>query len=251
MSHGTGMMLAIMKPIVPVLLFTLAAPAFSQSTTSTTPRPVVHRATAAAAAAKSTDPVLADSIPKVPGTPKVLYSLKYLDILVGAGPDAVPRKWFTVHYTGYLTDGTKFDSSVDRGEPITFPYGAHQVIPGWDTGFEGMKVGGKRRLFVPYQLAYGDSGRSPTIPPKAMLIFDVELLGISDNPPPKPEAPKPAEGQPGQPAAPPAGAGSDTSKPPATPPAKPMADPTKPTATTPPASSAAPTGTTPPVAPKG
>jgi peptidylprolyl isomerase len=103
----------------------------------------------------------------------------------------VPRKFYTVHYTGWLTDGTKFDSSVDRGTPITFPYGARQVIPGWDTGFEGMHVGGKRRLYIPYQLAYGEPGRPPVIPAKADLIFDIELVDMSDTPPqPKPE-PKP------------------------------------------------------------
>ena len=77
-------------------------------------------------------------------------------------------KWYTVKYTGWLTDGTKFDSSYDHpgGEPITFPAGAHRVIPGWDTGFQGMHVGGKRRLFIPYQLAYGEAGRPPHIPAK-------------------------------------------------------------------------------------
>ncbi len=116
----------------------------------------------------------------VNGTPQTLFALRYIDTLIGTGPLAVPRKWYTVHYTGWLEDGTTFDSSVDRGEPITFPYGARQVIAGWDTGFEGMRVGGKRRLFIPYQLAYGEAGRPPVIPAKAMLIFDVELIGMSD-----------------------------------------------------------------------
>ncbi len=91
-------------------------------------------------------------------------------------------KWLSIHYTGYLVDGTKFDSSVDRGEPIDIAYGAHQVIMGWDTGFGGMRVGGKRRLFIPYQLAYGPN-QHQTIPPKSMLIFDVEVMKVSDSPP--------------------------------------------------------------------
>jgi peptidylprolyl isomerase len=117
------------------------------------------------------------------------YALTYLDLKAGTGVPVEPRKWTTVQYTGYLTDGTKFDSSYDHGQPFTFPYGAHRVIPGWDTGFEGMRIGGKRRLFVPYQLAYGEMGRPPVIPPKAELIFDVEVLSQSDTPPPQPVAP--------------------------------------------------------------
>jgi uncharacterized damage-inducible protein DinB len=84
-------------------------------------------------------------------------------------------------YTGWLSDGTKFDSSVDRKEPLTFVQGRRQVIVGWDLGFEGMKAGGKRRLFIPHQLAYGEKGIGP-IPGKAELIFDVELLDVKDVP---------------------------------------------------------------------
>ena len=80
---------------------------------------------------------------------KTTYSLIYIDTVLGTGALAQPGKFYTVHYTGYLPDGTKFDSSVDRGEPITFPYGKHRVIQGWDTAFEGMRIGGKRRLFIP------------------------------------------------------------------------------------------------------
>ncbi len=119
------------------------------------------------------------------------FSLGYVDTEVGSGPLAQPHKWYTVHYTGYLLDGTKFDSSVDRGEPISFPYGAHRVIEGWDTGFEGMHVGGKRRLFVPYQLAYGETGRQG-IPPRAELVFDVQLIAQSDTQP-TPKTPRPEE----------------------------------------------------------
>lgn len=110
------------------------------------------------------------------------FSLGYVDTQIGTGPMAQPHKWYTVHYTGYLLNGSKFDSSVDRGEPISFPYGAHRVIEGWDTGFEGMHLGGKRRLFVPYQLAYGENGRQG-IPPRAALVFDVELIAQSDTQP--------------------------------------------------------------------
>jgi peptidylprolyl isomerase len=112
-----------------------------------------------------------------------------------------------VHYTGYLADGTVFDTSIGK-DPITFPYGAHRVITGWDTGFEGMRVGGKRRLFIPYQLAYGAAGKPPIIPEKAMLIFDVQLISQSDTPP----APKTPPTVP-PPPPPPAPAGT-TAKPP-------------------------------------
>jgi peptidylprolyl isomerase len=129
------------------------------------------------------------------------FSLDYIDTKIGTGELAAPHKWYTIHYTGYLVDGTKFDSSVDRGEPISVPYGQHKVIPGWDTGFDGMHVGGKRRLFIPYQLAYGANGQGP-IPAKAELIFDVELVSQSDTQPePKPA---PAAAKPTEPATPPA-----------------------------------------------
>src|SRR6185437_12837132 len=108
-------------------------------------------------------------------------------VKAGDGPLAKPHQYYTIHYTGYLTDGTKFDSSIDRGTPITIPYGERKVIPGWDTGFAGMRVGGKRRLFIPYELAYGANGSGP-IPGKSELVFDVELVGVSDTPPP-PAAP--------------------------------------------------------------
>jgi peptidylprolyl isomerase len=117
------------------------------------------------------------------------FSLDYIDTKIGTGELAKPGKFYTVHYTGYLLDGTKFDSSVDRGDPITFPYGGHRVIPGWDTGFEGMRIGGKRRLFIPYQLAYGEQGKGP-IPAKAELVFDLEFIAQGDTQP-APKAPKP------------------------------------------------------------
>ncbi len=102
--------------------------------------------------------------------------LKFYEIVEGDGlQPAGPSSSVTVHYTGWLVDGTKFDSSVDRGVPATFPLS--RVIAGWTEGVGSMKVGGKRKLIIPYQLAYGERGRG-SIPPKATLIFDVELLAI-------------------------------------------------------------------------
>ncbi len=104
--------------------------------------------------------------------------LMYLVLKEGTGSSPQPTDKVEVHYTGWLMDGTKFDSSVDRGKATKF--GLNQVIPGWTEGVGMMKVGEKRKLFIPYQLAYGEAGRPPTIPPKAMLVFDVELLGINN-----------------------------------------------------------------------
>ena len=120
--------------------------------------------------------------PEVAGTPVNGATLRYIDIVKGTGAPAEAGKQYTVHYTGWLTNGTKFDSSVDRNAPLDFVQGRKQVITGWDIGFEGMNVGGKRRLFIPYQLAYGDKGTGGSIPPKSELIFDVELLAVKDVP---------------------------------------------------------------------
>ena len=104
--------------------------------------------------------------------------LKYSDQVVGTGVEAVAGKTVSVHYTGWLASGQKFDSSVDRGQPFSFPLGAGRVIKGWDEGVQGMKVGGKRKLTIPSELGYGLRGAGGVIPPNATLIFDVELLGV-------------------------------------------------------------------------
>lgn len=101
------------------------------------------------------------------------------DVKIGDGPVATKGKTVSVHYTGRLTDGTKFDSSYDRGQPIEFPLGAGVVIKGWDQGIDGMKVGGKRKLTIPPDLAYGARGTpGGPIPPNATLVFDVELTAV-------------------------------------------------------------------------
>jgi len=138
--------------------------------------------------AQTFDPAMPPSVPAVSGPAIESFGLRYIDVKIGDGAAAAPGQEYTVHYTGWLRNGSKFDSSVDKGTPFKFVQGRRAVIAGWEAGFEGMKVGGKRRLFLPYQLAYGELGRPPAIPPKAELIFDVELLGVKE------AAPQPSAG---------------------------------------------------------
>jgi peptidylprolyl isomerase len=132
--------------------------------------------------AQTFDPKMPASVPEVSGAVREAAAFRYIDIAEGSGAAAKPGQEYTVHYTGWLRDGKQFDSSVGR-EPLKFVQGQRRVIAGWEMGFEGMKVGGKRRLFIPYQLAYGEQGRG-SIPPKAELVFDVELLAVKDVKPP-------------------------------------------------------------------
>jgi peptidylprolyl isomerase len=225
------------------LLFASIALAQNAATAQTPapakPHPATHTPAAAATHPCSKLPVLSPKIPALPaGTPcaKPLYtlttvpnvkvdytspqegsalketlgidstsfSLDYIDTKVGTGDLAAPHKWYTIQYTGYLVDGTKFDSSYDHPgqEPFTFPVGQHQVVVGWDTGFAGMRIGGKRRLFIPFQFAYGPTAHA-SIPPKSMLIFDLEFISQSDEKPtPKVPPTPPISAAPARPAPP-------------------------------------------------
>jgi peptidylprolyl isomerase len=183
---------------VPALLLSLSAAALAQSATrpaSTTMhhrRHSVHRVVphaAARCAPLPAAPVLPPGVPAAAGKVETAFALRYVDITPGTGAPMQPGDFLTVNYTGWLAStGFKFDSSLDRNTPFTFRQGAHRVIAGWDEGLNGMRVGGKRRLFIPWQLAYGEAGRGP-IPPQADLLFDVQLLAASPEPP---EMPPPA-----------------------------------------------------------
>ena len=123
----------------------------------------------------------ATASPAAAATPQpgaTVTELKIEETKVGTGGEAVAGKSVSVHYTGWLTDGTKFDSSKDRGQPFSFQLGSGQVIKGWDQGVAGMKVGGVRKLTIPASLGYGARGASGVIPPNATLVFEVELLGV-------------------------------------------------------------------------
>jgi peptidylprolyl isomerase len=234
-----------MKMSAFLILATLPAAAQTSAPAKTPAKASVHHATTAPSRAGcyAELPALSPQIPKTPGCPKVMYAERYIDMKVGTGALAEPRKFYTVDYTGYLPDGTVFDSSAGK-RPITFPQGAGRVIPGFDTAFEGMHIGGKRRVFIPYEIAYGPIGvpKNPArpgngIPPKSMLIFDLELLSISDTPPAPPKPPTPLTPPPASPStttpppAQPDKKGPDAAgKPPAAIPATPTTDPTKPTA---------------------
>ena len=119
------------------------------------------------------------NVSAVPGTEVTSPSgLKYVDEVVGTGEMPRAGQTITVHYTGTLADGTKFDSSRDSNQPLSRPIGVGLLIKGWDEGIMSMRVGGRRKLIVPPSLGYGPSGNPPDIPPNATLYFDVELLGV-------------------------------------------------------------------------
>ena len=134
----------------------------------------------AAAAPAATDLTAAEKAMEIALSGDRHATLRYTDMKVGDGSIAEAGKVAMVHYTGWLTDGTKFDSSVDRGQPLQFRIGAMppEVIEGWDRGLRGMRVGGKRKLVIPPDLGYGAGGSSGVIPPNATLVFEVELLGL-------------------------------------------------------------------------
>src|ERR1039458_6126178 len=151
------------------------------TTAATTLQPATATTTQSAADAVSPPPIGAPiqpitAAPTQPGA--TVTELKKEDTKVGTGAEAVTGKSVSVHYTGWLTDGTKFDSSKDRGHPFSFQLGAGQVIKGWDQGVAGMKVGGVRKLTIPPELGYGARGAGGVIPPNATLVFEVELLGV-------------------------------------------------------------------------
>jgi peptidylprolyl isomerase len=165
-------MRTLFQLVLSAVLMLSASAAVAQSHTTKRPSET-QSASSAAARASAAGPT------KVSGDGTTTPSgLKYWDIKEGTGAAAVKGQIVKVHYTGWLTTGKKFDSSVDAGRPFSFKLGAGNVIKGWDEGVAGMKVGGKRQLRIPPDLAYGDRGYPGVIPPNSTLIFDVELLGM-------------------------------------------------------------------------
>jgi FKBP-type peptidyl-prolyl cis-trans isomerase len=165
-----------MKKIIILLAVTISCTALAAGAAQDTSKP----ATAPKAAQKDA-PKTAPKAAKAAKEPRVVKTqsgLEYKDTVVGTGKEAKSGNVVVVHYTGWLTDKTKFDSSRDRGQPFPFGLGKGEVIKGWDEGVAGMKVGGRRELTIPPHLGYGSRGAGGVIPPNATLIFDVELLEV-------------------------------------------------------------------------
>jgi uncharacterized damage-inducible protein DinB len=129
---------------------------------------------------QSFDPKLPAPAPPVEGPVQESPKVHYIDVRKGTGPVAAAGQRYSLVYSGWLRDGTKFSSADDAKHPFQFVQGRRQVIPGFELGFDGMRVGGKRRVFLPFQLAYGERGNPPAIPARAELIFDLELLAVED-----------------------------------------------------------------------
>jgi peptidylprolyl isomerase len=224
----SGAMAAAQTPTTPVAPAPKPATSAAKPSVSTKAATTAKTGTAAKAGTaagtrtgSATGIKLPPGVPPAKGLVKSAFTLRYQDTLIGSGAVAEPNKMYKVNYTGWLaSDGRKFDSSFDHRAPVmdkdgkpekdadgkpvlgepqpfTFPQGFGRLIAGWDQGFEGMKIGGKRRLFIPWELAYGVRGvpardaDHPGIPPKSDLIFDIELLDVTDMPA------RPAPGAPG------------------------------------------------------
>jgi hypothetical protein len=164
-----GTAIVAVSVVLVLFVFDSGGTATSKVTASLTPTPQ------ASATVDKTGP------PPTTLQPTVTASgLSIIDLEVGSGEAAAAGKTLSLHYTGWLADGTKFSSSLDTGQPFDLVLGQARVIPGWEEGLVGMKAGGRRRLIIPSELAYGESGRPPLIPPNAELTFDVELLGVTE-----------------------------------------------------------------------
>ncbi len=166
-----------MKKVLTTVILGLALAGCQRGAVKEAAKPAPASETAMAAAAPTVAPTLSPTA-IVLAAAQDLEALQIKDQVLGTGSEALSGHRVTVHYTGRLLTGKKFDSSLDRGEPFSFKLGAGQVIKGWDQGVAGMKVGGKRQLVIPPHMGYGASGAGGVIPPNATLVFDVELLGV-------------------------------------------------------------------------